>query len=79
MQMLGIIIAVMEQVQHAELDRRIGLHFGFVGGISDKRILVDTWREDVLIGIKIESNGIPGQTCGSGRAKEMRESGSAAS
>eukprot|EP00928_Gymnodinium_smaydae_P028092 TRINITY_DN21522_c0_g1_i1.p1 TRINITY_DN21522_c0_g1~~TRINITY_DN21522_c0_g1_i1.p1 ORF type:complete len:2517 (+),score=570.63 TRINITY_DN21522_c0_g1_i1:247-7551(+) len=73
--MLGTIVLVRQQVQHPELDMRIGLHHGrFVGGvIGTKRLRFDMWGEDVLIANHVESNGRAGQICVSHTAKEVLE------
>jgi class 3 adenylate cyclase len=73
--MLQIIVRVREQVNHKDLDMRVGLHCGkFIGGvIGTKRLRFDFWGEDVMIGNSIESNGRAGMICVSERAKEMLE------
>jgi len=73
--MLGIIVKVRAEIQHPDLDMRIGIHFGkFVGGvIGTKRLRFDIWGDDVLIGNDIESRGLPGQICVSEPAKEVLE------
>merc|ERR1712113_755415 len=73
--MLQTIMRIREEVQHDDLDMRIGLHFGkFVGGvIGTKRLRFDIWGEDVLIGNNVESKGRAGQICVSEAAKEILE------
>jgi len=73
--MLQTIVRVREEVQHHDLDMRIGLHFGkFVGGvIGTKRLRFDIWGEDVLIGNNVESHGRAGQVCVSEAAREVLE------
>lgn len=73
--MLEVIIRVRQQVQHEDLDMRIGLHHGgFVAGvIGTNRLRFDMWGEDVLIGNTIESNGLPGKVCVSEEAMEVLE------
>jgi len=73
--MLKIIIRVRQEVQHENLDMRIGLHYGsFVAGvIGVNQLRFDMWGEDVLTGNSIESNGIPGHICVSEPAKVVLE------
>jgi class 3 adenylate cyclase len=73
--MIGIVQKIRHEVQHPQLDMRIGLHCGrFVGGVvGTKRVRFDMWGEDVLIANSIESNGLPGRICASEQAKETLE------
>eukprot|EP00415_Alexandrium_ostenfeldii_P001569 UN1569 len=72
---LQSIVRVRAEVQHHDLDMRIGLHFGkFVGGVIGTQCLrFDIWGEDVLIGSNVESHGRAGMICVSQAAKEVLE------
>ncbi|OXB72827.1 UNVERIFIED_CONTAM: hypothetical protein H355_004493 [Colinus virginianus] len=69
LQMARQMVANVQRVRHKlvipSLEMRIGLHNGScVGGvIGSRRLRYDLWGLDVLIGNKVESNGVAGEIC----------------
>eukprot|EP00070_Physeter_catodon_P015690 XP_023973855.1 soluble guanylate cyclase gcy-31-like [Physeter catodon] len=64
-QMVENVRRVRRKLAIPSLDMRMGLHNGScVGGvIGSRRLRYDLWGLDVLIGNKVESNGVAGEIC----------------